>query len=143
MATLRGMAKRGPKGPLTNEHKAAMAAGRNEGRAVREYLHALRSNKPKRGRKRTADSIKARLTAIENDLAEADALEELRLLQERRNLTTEMETMGSGTDISALESEFVKVAKSYSQRQGISYATWRDVGVDASVLKAAGVSRSA
>jgi hypothetical protein len=142
MATIPGMAKRGPKGPLTNEHKAAMAAGRNEGRAVREYLHALRSNKPKRGRKRTVDSIKGRLAAIEKELAEADALDELRLLQERRNLTTELETMGSATDITALEAEFVKVAKSYSQRQGISYATWRDVGVEASVLKAAGIPRS-
>jgi hypothetical protein len=37
----------------------------------------------------------------------------------------------------------VKVAKSYSQRQGISYATWREVGVEAAVLKAAGVSRAA
>ena len=142
MDTIGRMAKRGPKGPLTNEHKAAMAAGRNEGRAVREYLLALRSNKPKRGRKRTADSIKARLTAIENELAEADALEELRLYQERRNLTAELEGMGSGVDMTALESEFVKVAKSYSARQGISYATWRDVGVEASVLKAAGISRS-
>ena len=35
-------------------------------------------------------------TAIENELAEADALEELRLLQERRNLTSELATMGSG-----------------------------------------------
>jgi hypothetical protein len=120
-----------------------MAAGRNEGRAVREYLHALRSNKPKRGRKRTAESIKARLQAIETELAEADALEELRLLQERRNLAAELETMGSGTDISALEADFVKVAKAYSERQGISYATWRDVGVEASVLKSAGISRSA
>lgn len=136
------MAKRGPKGPLTNEHKAAMAAGRNEGRAVREYLHALRSNKPKRGRKRTPDSIKARLAAIEKELGEADALEELRLLQERRNLTTELESMGSAIDMTQLEADFVKVAKAYSQRQGISYATWRDVGVEASVLKAAGISRS-
>ena len=120
-----------------------MAAGRNEGRAVREYLHALRSNKPKRGRKRTGDSIKARLTAIDNELEEADALEELRLLQERRNLTSELETMGSATDMTALESEFVKVAKSYSERQGISYATWRDVGVEASVLKSAGIARTA
>jgi hypothetical protein len=142
MGTLVSMAKRGPKGPLTNEHKAAMAAGRNEGRAVREYLHALRSNKPKRGRKRTAESIKARLTAIENEIAEADALEELRLLQERRNLTSELATMGSGVDISALEAEFVKVAKSYSDRQGISYAAWREIGVPAATLASAGISRS-
>ena len=119
-----------------------MAAGRNEGRAVREYLHALRSNKPKRGRKRTPDSIKSRLASIDKELAEADALEELRLVQERRNLTSELESMGSAIDMTQLEAEFVKVAKAYSERQGISYATWRDVGVEASVLKTAGISRA-
>lgn len=137
------MAKKGPKNPLSDEHKAAMAAGRTEGRAVREYLDALRSNKPRRGRKRTPDSIKARLATIDQELVEADALEELRLLQERRNLTAELEAMGAQIDMAALEAEFVKVAKAYSQRQGISYATWREVGVEASVLKAAGISRSA
>ena len=63
-------------------------------------------------------------------------------MQERRNLTRELETMSSGVDISALEADFIKVAKSYSQRQGISYATWRDVGVEAAVLKSAGISRA-
>jgi uncharacterized protein YicC (UPF0701 family) len=120
-----------------------MAAGRTEGRAVREYLDALRSNKPKRGRKRTPDSIKARLAKIDEEIAVADPLDELRLIQERRNLSEELETMSAGIDMTALEAEFVKVAKSYSQRQGISYATWREVGVEAAVLKAAGVSRAA
>ncbi len=137
------MAKKGPKNPLSDEHKAAMAAGRTEGRAVREYLDALRSNKPKRGRKRTPDSIKARLAKIDEEIAMADPLDELRLIQERRNLSEELETMSAGIDMTALEAEFVKVAKSYSQRQGISYATWREVGVEASVLKAAGISRAA
>ena len=137
------MAKKGPKNPLTDEHKAAMAAGRTEGRAVREYLDALRSNKPKRGRKRTPDSIKARLAKIDEEIAVADPLDELRLIQERRNLSEELETMSAGIDMTALEAEFVKVAKAYSQRQGISYATWREVGVEASVLKAAGISRAA
>jgi len=137
------MAKKGPKNPLSDQHKAAMAAGRIEGRVVREYLDALRSNKPKRGRKRTPDSIKARLAAIEAELAAADPLDELRLVQERRNLTDELESMGTGVDMTALEAEFVKIAKSYSERQGIAYATWRDVGVEASVLKAAGISRGA
>jgi hypothetical protein len=138
-----GMAKKGPKNPLSDQHKAAMAAGRTEGRAVREYLDALRSNKPKRGRKRTPDSINARLGRIEEELSIADPLDELRLVQERRNLTRELETMSSGVDITALEADFIKVAKAYSERQGISYATWRDVGVEASVLKSAGITRSA
>jgi ribonucleotide reductase alpha subunit len=136
------MAKKGPKNPLSDEHKAAMAAGRIEGRAVREYLDALRSNKPKRGRKRTPESIAARLAKIDAEMTVADPLEELKLLQERRDLSDELATMSAGVDMSALEAEFVKVAKAYSQRQGISYATWREVGVEASVLKAAGIGRA-
>lgn len=136
------MAKKGPKNPLSDDHKAAMAAGRTEGRAVREYLEALRTNKPKRGRKRTPDTIAARLAKIEAEVAEADPVEELRLIQERRDLEAELNSMGAGVDMSLLESEFVKVAEAYSQRHGISYATWRDVGVEASVLKAAGIGRA-
>ena len=49
---------------MTDEHKAALAAGRSEGRAVRDYLEALRNNKPKRGRKRTPESISKRVDAI-------------------------------------------------------------------------------
>ena len=48
---------------MTDSHKAALERGRAEGRIVRDYLEALRSNKPKRGRKRTADSINKRLAA--------------------------------------------------------------------------------
>jgi hypothetical protein len=136
------MAKRGPKGPMTDEHKAALATGRNEGNAVRNYLEALRNNKPKRGRRRTRDSIAARLSAIDTELEAADPMSELRLRQERRDLQAELASMGEKVDISALENGFVSVAKSYSSRQGISYATWREIGVDAAVLKRAGIARS-
>ena len=37
---------------------------------------------------------------------------------------------------------FVGVAKSYSESKHISYASWRDVGVAAGVLKRAGISRA-
>jgi len=131
----------GPKNPLSDQHRAAIATGRIESRAVREYLVSLRSNKSKRGRKRTPDSIKARLAAIEAEIAAVDPLVELRLTQERRNLSAELQSMGSGVHTSTLEAEFVKIAKSYSERLGIAYATWRDVGVEASVLQAAGIGR--
>jgi hypothetical protein len=135
--------KRGRKGPMSAEHKAALARGRSEGKAVRDYLDALRANKPKRGRKRTPDSIKKRLAAIDTQLKDADPLSELRYVQERRDLEAELQSMDSAVDLSAIEGSFVKVAKSYSERQGISYAAWREVGVEASVLKKAGISRSA
>jgi len=127
---------------MTNEHKAALAQGRVEGRAVREYLESLRANKPKRGRRRTPDSIKARLKAIDAQLDEADALSELKLRQERRNLENELRARSSGSDHGAIEKSFIQVAKSYSERQGITYQAWREVGVDASVLKKAGIGRS-
>lgn len=127
---------------MSSQHKAAMEQGRAEGRAVRDYLEALRSNKPKRGRKRTADSIKARLAQIEAELTEANAITELQLVQERRDLTVELESMGSGIDITGLEEAFVGVARSYGERKGISYASWRDVGVPANVLQRAGIARS-
>ncbi|MEI7619342.1 MAG: hypothetical protein WCK14_12045 [Actinomycetota bacterium] len=136
------MAKRGPKGPMTDEHKAALAAGRFEGRAVRDYLDVLRNSKPKRGRKRTAESIAKRLAAIDAEILDADPIRELKLVQERLDLQAELAAGDDTVDISALEAEFVKVAKAYSARNGISYAAWRAIGVEASVLKAARIARS-
>lgn len=133
--------KRGPKGPMTSEHKEALAIGRTESKVVRDYLDVLRANKPKRGRKRTADSIKARLAAIESELDDCDPLSEVKLVQERMDLQTELENMGGGVDVGALESDFVKVAKNYSARQGISYAAWRAVGIEPAVLQKAGINR--
>jgi hypothetical protein len=66
----------------------------------------------------------------------------VKLIQERFNLSRELETMDSQVDLQSLEDGFVGVASSYSVRQGISYAAWREVGVPAAVLKRAGVSRS-
>lgn len=136
------MAKRGPKGPMTDDHKAALARGRNEGRVVRDYLQSLRTNKPKRGRRRTVDSINKRLATIDTELPSADALKELKLLQERRDLQAELAAKSTVVDHSQVEDAFIKVAAEYGARQGISYSTWRDVGVDAAVLTRAGVTRS-
>jgi hypothetical protein len=127
---------------MTDEHKSALAVGRAEGRAVRAYLDALRATKPKRGRRRTTESINARLAAIETELESADPLTELKLVQERMDLTNELANLDSGIDLGALEADFVKVAKSYSERHGITYAAWRHVGIDPAVLKKAGISRS-
>jgi hypothetical protein len=126
---------------MTDEHKAALAKGRLEGRIVRDYLEGLRATKPKRGRKRTPETIAKRLGAIDGELASASPIEELLLIQERRDLQAELAAKSSSIDMDALEAEFVGVAKSYSDSKSISYASWRDVGVPASTLKRAGISR--
>ena len=127
---------------MSDEHKAALAEGRNQGRAVRRYLEALDAHKPKRGRKRTTDSMQKRLARIEVELPTADPLKRLQLIQERLDLQNELEQANTKVDLTELENEFVRAAADYSQRKGISYAAWRELGVEAAVLKRAGVSRS-
>jgi hypothetical protein len=127
---------------MTDEHKAALAEGRNQGRAVRNYLDALEATKPKRGRKRTADSIKKRLATIESELGGTDPLKALNLRQERRDLQAELTAMDESVDTAEVEKAFVAAAKGYGQRRGISYEVWREAGVPAETLKKAGISRS-
>lgn len=127
---------------MSDEHKAALAAGRAQGLAVRSYLEALESTKPKRGRPRTAEVIRQQLEAIPKVMETADAVGRLQLIQKRMDLEAELERLSGNTvDIAALENAFVEVAAAYSKAKGITYAAWREAGVDPAVLKRAGISR--
>ncbi len=130
-----------PKTPMSETHKEALAIGRAESRTVRVYLEALRRNRPKRGRKRTPDSIRRRLGAIAIEYETADPITQLKLAQEKLDLAVELEEMTAHQDIAPLETEFVKVAKSYGERNGITYSAWREIGVDPTILKKAGIDR--
>ena len=127
---------------MSDTHKAALAEGREQGRAVRRYLEALEAHKPRRGRKRTPESMEKRLTAIEDKLAQADPLTRLQLVQERMDLERQLEAADSTVDMQALEDEFVKAAPDYSRRKGITYAAWREAGIDPAVLRRAGIRRA-
>ena len=126
---------------MSEAHKAALAEGRKQGRAVKSYLEALEANKPKRGRKRTPESIRKRLDKISEAFAEASAVERLQLAQERMDLENELAAREAKIDLAQLENDFVKVAKEYGERKGISYAAWREVGVEPAILKRANISR--
>jgi hypothetical protein len=141
-ASIRTMAPR-KKRQVTDEHKAAMAQGRNESRAVASYLEALESHRPKRGRKRTPESIDKRLQAIDKEMGSANPIKRLSLIQERLDLLKEKESLSGSVDISEFEDAFVSAAKGYSERKGISYAAWRELGVPPAVLKRAGIGRGA
>lgn len=132
--------KSGP-AAMSDEHKAALAKGRNEGRYVKAYLEALSATKPKRGRKRTADSVRKRLDKIGEEIILASPIKQLQLTQEKIDLQSELASLTDETDLSGIEDDFVSVAKGYSERKGISYAAWRALGVSPSVLKKAGISR--
>lgn len=126
---------------MTQEHKDALAEGRRQGRAVRDYLEALEQHRPKRGRKRTPESIRKQLDRINDEIAAADPVKRLQMIQDRIDLETELGSMENKPDLEALENDFVAAAKPYSERKSISYAAWRELGVEAAVLKRAGVSR--
>jgi ATP-dependent exoDNAse (exonuclease V) beta subunit len=126
---------------MSNAHKAALAEGREQGRAVRAYLEALDAHKPKRGRKRTPDSIKKRLDGVAEELEAAAALDRLHLLQEQADLESELAATSVKVDLSELEAAFIEAAAAYSERKGITYDTWRKMGVQPAVLRAAEVGR--
>jgi hypothetical protein len=126
---------------MSDEHKQALALGRDQGRAVRRYLEALEAHKPKRGRKRTPESIEKRLAVIEADLETADPLTRVNLVQERMDLESELAAKEAVVDLTELEADFIASVAEYSERKGISYAAWREAGVDAGILRQAGLRR--
>jgi hypothetical protein len=124
---------------VSAEHRQALQQGRDETKVVRAYLEALDAHKPKRGRKRDPERIRRRITAIDEALPASDPLTRVHLLQERTDLSTELDGLVRGVDLSAVEDAFVGVVGSYSQRRGISAATWQSAGVPAAVLRRGGV----
>jgi len=122
---------------MTNAEKAEVTA-------IREYLKALEQNAPRRGRKRTPDGIRRQLASVAAEMEGTTVTRQLDLVQQRINLEAELEALeqAGSIDLSALEANFVNHAAAYGGRRGISYAAWREVGVSAATLKAAGIRRS-
>lgn len=127
---------------MSDEHKAALAEGRRSARAVKAYLEAIEANKPKRGRKRSSESIEKRLAAIASEVESVSPLKRLSLIQERLDLTEELAKLGETVDLTELEAGFIANAKDYGNRKNISYTAWREQGVSAAVLAKAGISRA-
>lgn len=125
---------------LSNAQKAAMAEGRREARIVESYLQSLEQKQVQRGR-RTAEEITAELDRINREIDNASAIEKLVLMQDRENLQREALEIGPEDD-SELEAQFIVIARSYGERKGISYSTWREIGVPKEILKQAGVPRT-
>lgn len=128
---------------MSDEHKAAIAAGRVEAAAVRDYLEALEAHQPRRGRQVSAEQLAERKAAIDAQLAtdELKAMKKLAVLQARRDLETALQAHNAQPDLTTVENGFVAHAASYAQRKGIQYATWREYGVSAELLARAGITR--
>jgi hypothetical protein len=134
-----------PKSPSTKRSTAGRkVSGRDQGRVIRRYLGVLEASRSNRGVKRTVEAITSRLMKIDELLVSSDPLARLHLTQERIDLHAELVRTGNGQelDMAALEKEFVKVAKAYGDQTGITFAAWRQVGVETEVLDRAGIVRT-
>lgn len=127
---------------MSDEHKQALHQGRSEGKAVNEYLAALEAHKPKRGRKVTPEQLKERIRVLEEEtIPSASGGDKLLAIQAKIDLEARLRQAEDTTVITELQEKFVKVAKSYGERRGISYDAYRVFGVPPAVLKEAGVVR--
>ena len=127
---------------MSDEHKAALAEGRRQSRALKRYLEALGTRRP--GRPVTPETLANRLERVDVRIGEeTDPLKRLDLIQQRIDIETQLAQLADAADLETLENGFVEYAKAYSARKGISYAAWREAGVPAAVLKRAGVGRRA
>lgn len=124
--------------PMSTEHKQALAQGRREARAIKRYLKALDARKP--GRPVTRESLEKRLanTNVRID-SEEDPLKRVELLQTRLDIEDQLSKWEESANFEELEADFVNHVKSYSDRKEITYTAWREYGVPAATLRAAGV----
>lgn len=126
---------------MSEEHKAALAKGRREARAIKGYLKALAERKP--GRPVTKESLNKRLETVNRKLDESDnPLAQVELIQSRIDIEEALANLDQAEDMESLEADFVEHAASYSDRKGISYTAWREFGVPAKVLRTAGIKET-
>ena len=127
---------------MSDEHKAALAKGREQGRAVRDYLAALNEEK-KPGRKVDPETLAQKITQVQEQIAsEPDPAKRVEHIQKRLDLEALQADASGQVDLQALEEGFTAAAKEYSERKGITYSAWREAGVPAALVKAAGIPRT-
>lgn len=127
---------------MSAEHKEALARGREQGRAVRDYLAALERGK-QRGPKMDKAGLERRIDELHRQIEEEDnPAKRVELIQRRLDFEDRLSTVDEEPDLEDLERRFVEAAAEYSQRKGITYTAWREAGVPAPVLKAAGIPRT-
>lgn len=127
---------------MTKEHKAALAQGRAEARAIKAYL-AVATAPKKRGRPVTQASLEEKIAGLDEKVrTEADPLARVDLIQARIDAQRALDDMESAADLEALEAGFIEYAASYSDRKGITWTAWREAGVPAATLRRAGIKQT-
>ena len=126
---------------MSQDHKDALALGRKQARAIKGYLKAIEGRKP--GRPVTKETLEGRLTSVQEKIALSDdPLKRVDLIQAKLDIEKAIADIGDAEDFEMLEKGFVDHAKAYSDRKGISYTAWREIGVPATVLRSAGIAET-
>ena len=127
---------------MSDEHKAALAKGRTEARAIKMYLAVVTAPR-KSGRPVTRASLKDKIASLDEKMRnEDDPLSRVDLIQSRIDAQRALDDLESPTDLEALRVGFVEHAASYSERKGITWTAWREAGVPAAVLRQAGIKQT-
>ena len=120
-----------------NGDRSPRAEAHRETRTVRRYLEMLCS--PQQRRRRTPEQVRERIDEISDAIdTETSPLRRLHLTQERIELTAHLDD-DIADDTAEITAAFIDVAAAFSERRGITWAAWRELGVPVDVLRAAGV----
>ena len=127
--------------PMSEDHKAALAKGKREAAKVTRYLKALEAGQS--GGAARVKVLEQKIQRLRDDIAnEANILRRVKLIQKCFDTEDKLKNLDTSIDFDVLEADFIEVVVAYSERNQISYHTWREVGVAAKVLKAAGIKRT-
>lgn len=120
---------------MTQQRKDAMAQGRTERAIVKRYLESL-----EKVQRNNSAQIARKLMGVKTMLNDNSLtpVKRLNLIQKRIDLTKKLKEQEEPMT-QDLEKDFVRVAKSFSDRKGLSRKAWREVGVPARVLDIAGI----
>jgi hypothetical protein len=130
------------KGRMSDEHKEALAKGRAQGRAIRDYLSAIEQDS-RPGRRLSASELNDKISNLHQQIEEEEnGAKRVELIQKRLDYEERLARMEDTPDTDELEKAFIDAANEYSERKGITYTAWREAGVSAATLKAAGVPRT-
>ena len=124
---------------LTDAHKQALAAGREESRHVRAYLDALDSSRQRRVRRRPVAEAKAELTEVTREVESATGFRRLELISRRIELENELGSESAEAELRKLRDMFVRHAASYARRRGIPRQAFKEWGVPAADVREAGI----
>lgn len=127
---------------MSAEHKAAIAQGRRETKAIKAYLEAI-SVPRRRGRPITPETLETKIADLDQRIRDEDnPLARVELFQARLDAQEALDQLTATVDLDALEVGFIEYAGSYSERKGLTWPAWREAGVSAEVLRAAGIKRT-